>query len=324
MPVPLRNFPPISAGLLSRKTRYPTGMKVLLIGGSGFVGTAIAELFLSRRDRVTVNSRGNKPLIGGVEPLVADRKNAAAFAAAMAGHTFDLAIDLTAFSAGDVSAVAPAIAGKVGHYVLISTDFVYSTDIESFPISEDAPKDPHSGYSTGKLSAEAAMIAAGESLKLAGSVLRPPHIMGAGKELGTTTVQGRDRNLLRSMRAGKGVTMLGEGELLLQPVWHRQIAEAIECIAGNAATFGQIMNCPGGEIVTTRRYYQLIADRLGVPLVYDSVSVERYRAENPDKRAFARHRIYDVSKLRNLAGYIARPQVKEAIDETVAWMEKNC
>ncbi len=299
-------------------------MNVLLIGGSGFVGTAVAELFLSRRDRVTVLSRGNKSLIAGAEGIVGDRKDAGAFAKAIAGKTFDLAVDLTAFQAGDMAAIIPAMVGHVGHYVLISTDFVYATDIEQIPISEDAPKDSHSGYSTGKLACEAAMIAAWENHELPGTSLRPPHIMGAGKELGTGTLQGRDKNLLRSMRAGTGLTLLAEGELLIQPVWHRQIAEAVEAIAGNPATFGQVMNCPGGEAVTTRRYYQLIADRLGVPLKYDSSPVEAYREKFPDKRPFARHRVYETSKLKSLAGYVARPQLKEAIDETVTWMEKNC
>lgn len=299
-------------------------MNVLLIGGSGFVGSAVAEHFLAQKHRVSVVSRGNKPVPAGSTPLVADRKDAGAFAAAIKGQTFDAAIDLTAFHGPDVEAVVPALAGHVGHYFLISTDFVYATDIEQIPITEDAPKDPHSGYSTGKLACEAVMLKASTEGKLPGTALRPPHIMGAGKELGTTTVQGRDRNLLRSMRAGTGLTMLAEGELLIQPVWHRQIAEAIETCIGNPATFGQIMNMPGGEAVTTRRYYQLIADRLGVPLRYDSTSVDEYRKNFPDKRAFARHRVYDTSKLRNLAGYIARPQLAEAIDETVTWMEQNC
>jgi len=299
-------------------------MKVLLIGGSGFVGAAISELLLSRKDRVAVLSRGNKPVPAGTEPLTGDRQKQDSFAAAIGGRTFDLVVDITAFSAADVNAVVPALAGKAGHYVLISTDFVYSPDIETIPIAEDAPKDPNSNYAVGKLAAEDAMLRAREEHQLSGTSLRPPHIFGAGKELGTGSMQGRDKNLLRSMRAGTGLTLLAEGELLIQPVWTRQIAEAVEAIAGNPATFGQLMNMPGGEAITTRRYYQLIADRLGVPLKYDSKSVDAFRAEKPEMKPAARHRVYDTSKLRNLAGYVARPQVKEAIDETVTWMEANC
>jgi len=295
------------------------GMNVLIIGGGGFVGTAVAELFVAQKHKVFVVSRGSKPPMAGTTPLTADRKDASAFAAAIKGKTFEVAIDLTAYQAPDVQAVMPSLSKAAGHYVLISTDFVYATDIEQFPITEKAPKDPNSGYGIGKLACEGLAL---ESMPT--TVLRPPHIIGAGKELGTGTVQGRDKNLLRSMRAGTGLTMIAEGEMLIQPVWHRQIAEAIETIAGNPACCGQIMNMPGAEAVTTRRYYQLVADRLGVPLKYDSTPVEEYRKNHPDKRAFARHRVYDTSKLRNLAGYVARPQLKEAIDETVTWMEKNC
>lgn len=299
-------------------------MKVLLIGGSGFVGSAVAEHFLAQQADVTVLSRGNKPLIPGVQGLKADRTDARSFAAAVENRTYDLAVDLTAFKAADVEAVINPLVGHVGHYVLISTDFVYATDIEQIPINEDAPKDLVSGYSTGKLAAEAVMQWAWQEAKLPGTALRPPHIMGAGKELGTTSVEGRDKNLLRSMRKGKGVTLIADGELLIQPVWHRQIAETIDACLGNPATFGQAYNCPGAEAVTTRRYYQLIADRLGVPLKYDSYSADKYRAKYPDKRAFARHRVYDTTKLRDATGYTPRPLLAQAIDETVAWMEKYC
>src|SRR5437868_3498267 len=105
-------------------------MNVLIIGGGGFVGTAVAEHFLAQKHRVAVLSRGSKPAMAGTTPLVGDRQNAAAFAAAVKGQTFDLAIDLTAYHAPDVKAVVPALSKSVGHYVLISTDFVYATDIE--------------------------------------------------------------------------------------------------------------------------------------------------------------------------------------------------
>ncbi len=295
-------------------------MQVLLVGGSGFVGHAAAALFLSRGHRVASLTRGNKPNPPGVESLVGDRSIAESFAGTVKGREFDVVLDVTAMNAGHVNAIAPALKGRVAHYFLISTDFVYGTDIETFPIREDGPKDTDRGYATGKLAAEAAMLASG----LPATALRPGHILGAGKELGSGSIQGRDKNLLRSMRAGTGLTLIAEGEYLIAPVWTKQIALAVAACIGKSATHGQIMNCPGGEIVTTRQYYQLIADRLGVPLKFDSIGGREYREKYPDKRPFARHRVYDTSKLRDLAGYTPAPMLKEAIDETVDWMEKNC
>lgn len=293
-------------------------MKVLLIGGSGFLGHAAAELFQSRGDKVVSLTRGNKPNPKGVDSLVADRSDAKAFAATIQGQEFDVVIDITAMNADHVKAVLPALKDRCGHYFLISTDFVYANDIETFPITERAPKDKDSKYGQGKLAAEKAL----DEFSTPTTALRPPHIVGKGKELGTGTVQGRDKGLLRFMRAGTGLTMIADGEYLIAPVWTKQIALAIAACALKPATYGQVMNCPGGDIVTTRQYYKLIADRLGVPLRYDSVSGEDYRRDHPDKRPFARHRVYDVSKLRELAHYTPAPMLDDAIEETVAWMEE--
>lgn len=295
-------------------------MNVLLIGGSGFVGHAVAELFLSRADTVYSLTRGNKPNPPGVESLVGDRSDLQSFAAAIKGRDYELVIDITAMNAEHVHAVLPPLQDRCGHYFLISTDFVYATDIETFPIDERAPKDTESPYAKGKLAAEKAL----EEYRIPTTALRPPHIIGKGKELGTGSVQGRDKGLLRFMRAGTGLTLIAEGEYLIAPVWTKQIALAIAACALKSTTFGQVMNCPGGDIVTTRQYYKLIADRLGIPLRYDTISGEEYRRDNPDKRAFARHRIYDTTKLRELAGYTPAPMLEDAIDETVAWMEENC
>lgn len=298
-------------------------MQALVIGGSGFLGTPVTERLLAAGHRVAVLSRGERPIAHGAQLLKGDRKSVDSFTAAIADRgSFDLVVDITAMTAPDLERVLPPLRDRVGHYVMISTDFVYATDIETLPIREDAPKDSVSGYAKGKLACEAILA---ESPELDGrwSVLRPPHIMGAGKELGSGSVQGRDKNLLRSMRAGTGLTLIGEGDLLIQPVWHRQIAAAIADIALKPAAFGKAMNMMGPEIVTTREYYRLIADELGVPLNYDSIPTETYRRDFPDKRSFARHRIYDLSALR-AAGHSPQPGLRDAIRETVQWMDANC
>lgn len=299
-------------------------MNALVIGGSGFLGTPVVEHLLAAGHSVAIVSRGERPTVPGARLLRGDRKNADSFANAVRQFhgEFDFVVDVTAFTAPDLERVLPSLRDRVGHYILISTDFVYSPDIETFPIKEDAPKDPRSGYAVGKLACEALLA---ESLELAGrySVLRPPHILGAGKELGTGSVQGRDRNLLRSMRARTGLTLVGEGDLLIQPVWHRQIAAAIGDLAGKAAAFGKIMNMMGPEIVTTREYYRLVAEVLQVPLRYDSIPTEAYRRDFPDKRPFARHRVYDLSALK-AAGHTPQSGLQAALRETIQWMEAHC
>ena len=131
--------------------------------------------------------------------------------------------------------------------------------------------------------------------------------------------------MLERLRAGdpEGITLLAEGQLLIQPVWNREVGACIAHIAGDERALGQVFNCTGPDCVTTRRYYQLIADRLGVPLQAGSLDTRAYLERWPERAPFARHRIYDTSRLTTAAGYRPRFRLEEAIAETVAWMEQT-
>ena len=302
------------------------GGSALVIGGAGFLGTGIVRELVAAGWHVTALGRGNKRmLVDGVPLLRADRAHPGALGAALEDKRFDLVVDCAAYKEADAEEAVATFAGKTAHYVFISTDFVYSPGIEGpFPIKESAPKEERLAYGTGKLACEAVLRRAYERQGFPATALRPPHIMGAGKELGGGTVQGRDTQLLRRLRAGEaeGITLLDAGQLLIQPVWNREVGTCIAHIAGNARSFGEVFNCTGPDCVTTRRYYQLIADRLGVPLKTTSMDTGEYLQKWPDKAPFARHRIYDLSHLAETTGYRPRWRLEDAIGETVAWMDE--
>lgn len=299
--------------------------RALVIGGAGFLGTGIVQELLQAGWEVTSLGRGNKQnTVEGVSFLQADRSQPEALVSAASSNRFDLVVDCAAYQRPHADDAVSAFAGKTGHYVFISTDFVYAPDYEGpFPIKEDAPKEQERPYGVGKLACEAVLAQAWQEQRFPATTLRPPHIMGAGKELGSGTVQGRDPQLLTHVRAGTDVTLLGEGLLLIQPVWNREVGHCIAHIAGNERAYGQVFNCTGPDCVTTRRYYEIIAGRLGVPLRTTSISVKDYLAQSPDKAPFARHRIYDLSHLIQTTGYQPQLRLEEAIQETVGWMEQQ-
>jgi nucleoside-diphosphate-sugar epimerase len=301
------------------------GWRALVIGGTGFLGTAIVRELLQAGWSVTTLGRGNKPnILPQAEFVAADRAQPGALAAALGGRTFDLVVDCAAYQRPHAEDAVATFAGRTGHYIFISTDFVYSPAIEGpFPITEDAPKEQERPYGTGKLACEAVLTQAYEERGFPCTTLRPPHIVGAGKELGTGSVQGRDPRILAHLRAGTSLTLLAEGLLLIQPVWNREVGTCIVHIAGNPRSFGQVFNCTGPDCVTTRRYYQLIADRLGVPLRYETMAVAEYLQRWPERAPFARHRIYDLSRLAEATGYRPRWRLQDAIAETVEWMAQH-
>jgi nucleoside-diphosphate-sugar epimerase len=101
-------------------------MNVLVIGGNRFMGLGLVWRLLCGRHRVTVLNRGNlaDPFGDRVERLGADRSSDA-FDAALEGRTFDRVVDFAGFTADDAARAVRVLAGRVGHYVFISTGQVY-------------------------------------------------------------------------------------------------------------------------------------------------------------------------------------------------------
>jgi nucleoside-diphosphate-sugar epimerase len=297
--------------------------QALVIGGAGFLGSGIVDELQAAGWTVTSLGRGNKPnRAAGVRFIQADRSHPGGLARILGDERFDLVVDCAAYRRPDAEDAIIAFAGRTGHYVFISTDFVYSPAIAGpFPILEEAPKETERPYGVGKLACEAVLAEAWHSRQFPYTSLRPPHILGAGNVLGTGSVQGRDRQLLAHMRAGTDLTLLGEGLLLIAPVRNREVGSCIAHLAGQTGAFGQVFNITGPDCVTTRAYYEIIARRLGVPLRCDSMSVEDYLARWPANAPFARHRINSLRKLEELTGYRPHFDLEGAIAETMAWME---
>jgi nucleoside-diphosphate-sugar epimerase len=297
----------------------------LVIGGAGFLGSGIVQELQEAGWSVTSLGRGNKPnRAAGVRFIKADRTQAGGLVQVLGDERFDLVVDCAAYQRPDAEDAVIAFAGRTGHYIFISTDFVYSPEIAGpFPIQEDAPKETERRYGTGKLACEAVLTDAWHTRQFPFTALRPPHILGAGNVLGTGSVQGRDTDLLDHMRAGTGLTLLAEGLLLIAPVRNREVGSCIAQIAGKPAAFGQVFNCTGPDCVTTRAYYEIIARRLGVPLRCDTMSVEEFRRRWPDKAPHARHHVYSLRKLEDLTGYRPHFDLEGAIAETMEWMEQR-
>ncbi len=127
-------------------------MRVLVIGGTQFVGRAVVEAFLARGDEVTIFHRGrtNPGLFDGVVNVLGDRDNEADLAR-LEGE-FDATFDSSAYVPRQVRSLAAALGGRGGHYVHVSSISVYAPRTSSLD-TEDAPvvtlEDPSTETVTG-------------------------------------------------------------------------------------------------------------------------------------------------------------------------------
>lgn len=101
-------------------------MRILVLGGSIFLGRHIVQHALEQGHTVTLFNRGqhNPDLFPGVERLRGDRR-ASGGLTALGGRTWDVAIDTSGYIPREVSASTMCLADAVQRYVFISTKSVY-------------------------------------------------------------------------------------------------------------------------------------------------------------------------------------------------------
>ena len=152
-------------------------MRVLVLGGTQFVGRHVVAAALARGDEVTLFNRGRTApgLFAGVETLRGDR--AGDLAALRRGGPWESAIDLSGYEPAHVAASSAALAGRVEHVTFVSSISAYA-DFAAAGIDEDAPLDlGGEGYGADKARCEQAVRAtlAGRALVVRPCVIAGPH-----------------------------------------------------------------------------------------------------------------------------------------------------
>lgn len=157
-------------------------MRILVIGGSSFVGRAIVSDALSRGHDVTLFNRGvtDPSAFPAAEHLTGDRN---ADLSALDGRSWDATVDVCAYVPAQVQRLLSALGERSGHYTFVSTISVYGQNVvdsgfdESSPLLEPAWDDVLTMDKYGELKVACEQVAS----ELAGDrllVIRPGYVVG--------------------------------------------------------------------------------------------------------------------------------------------------
>jgi 2'-hydroxyisoflavone reductase len=115
------------------------GMRILIMGGTAFVGRHIACASIAAGHDVTLYHRGRTgaDLFPGATHVFGDR-NSPGDLAALGGGRWDATVDVNAYLPRQVRALAGVLDGRGGHQLFISTASVYRTPVAP-GFREDAP-----------------------------------------------------------------------------------------------------------------------------------------------------------------------------------------
>ena len=136
--VPVTGLPRSGAGRVSAAAQQaPRALRILILGGTGFIGPFQVRYALSRGHSVTLFNRGrsNPGMFPGVETLIGDRNGQLD---ALRGHTWDVVIDNSRANPDWVRLSAEFLRDSVDRYFYVSSRSAYS-DLSQVPMTSDAP-----------------------------------------------------------------------------------------------------------------------------------------------------------------------------------------
>ncbi|MGK5729052.1 NAD-dependent epimerase/dehydratase family protein [Streptomyces sp. URMC 124] len=160
-------------------------MRLLILGGTEFVGRAVTEAALARGWRVTVFHRGRHAPPRGVTALHGDRREADGLRALGRGE-WDAVVDTWSWAPSAVRDAAQLLAGRAGRYAYVSSGSVYAYPSpaghdEDWPVVDGSPDAGEVDYAAAKRGGELAALGAFGDRAL---LVRAGLILGPGENLG--------------------------------------------------------------------------------------------------------------------------------------------
>jgi 2'-hydroxyisoflavone reductase len=182
--------------------------RVLILGGTGFIGPHFVAALVARGHSVTVFNRGRDPakVPAGVVQLIGDRNGQVD---ALKGHDWDVVIDNSGYTPRQVRLTADLLQGHIQHYIFISSISAYA-DLavpgvdENYKLAKvaDPTTEVINGGTYGGLKALCEKIVE-QSYNLNATIIRPTYIAGPGDST--------DRFTYWPVRVARGGEMVAPG-----------------------------------------------------------------------------------------------------------------
>ena len=245
-------------------------MRVLVIGGTKFLGYHLVRELLSQGHEVTLFNRGQTPDDFGsaVERIHGDRNEPHEFRARLKGLEFEVVVDMISYRGEDSRQAVNIFSGRVGHFIHISTAAVYivtrdfpcplrESDFDRAILPQPVSHDGLWLYGTNKRDCELVLREAYESRGFPVTIFRLPVVIGE-----------RDYTL----RAYSYFLRLTDGGPLLLPdaglnvSTHVYQGDVVKTVVGNlmnAKALGQAYNLAMEEILSLRAFVQEAARIIG-------------------------------------------------------------
>jgi len=239
-------------------------MKVLFIGGTGFISTAVSRLAIAEGFELYLLNRGSRGIdLPGSRQLTADIRNAADVRAALNDLEFDVVVDWIAFTPDDVERDLALFRGRVKQYVFISSASAYEKPPTHYLITESTPlSNPYWQYSRDKIGCEARLTQAHRDEAFPVTIVRPS--LTYDRNLPIAIGGWGCYTLADRLRRGAPIIVHGDGSSLWVVTHAEDFARGFVGLLGDERAVGEAFHITSDEVLTWNQIYHTIAEALGV------------------------------------------------------------
>ena len=297
-------------------------MKVLVIGGTGLVGTTLVEMLCKEGHDVIVTSRGRtQPHLKQNIPVIKiNRKDTLGFRRHFRGMHFDAIYDCIAFTPRDVILIAELFQ-KPTRYIFLSTAAVYG-ELTSRNILETHPPNPIDWHDYGRNKS----LAEQEILKfphLHYTIIRPTIVYGPGDRQ-----EPRASYFFRHFHTQIPILIPGKAEVLNNYIYVKDLGTLL--LKSLEADSNIILNAGGPEIFNWPQYLKTLSEVMNQklpPCEYKNLSLKEFR-ENKEYRKLQFHHnafhdfVLNLDRAKSI-GWTPNYFLEQGLKETWKWLKEN-
>lgn len=202
-------------------------MKVLVIGGTLFIGRQlVAELLKAGHSVAILHRRSKHNLSKRVENLLADRNDPEAIQRVIGERRFEVVFDNVydwerGTTAAQVEATALAMGNHLARYVFMSSVAAYGDGLNHYEGDPLAPDNHPEAYVRNKAMSERALLRLHRKNGFPVVTFRPPFVYGPENPFY------REAFFWDRMRAGRPIIIPGDGTRLMQFVYVKDLVRAL-------------------------------------------------------------------------------------------------
>ena len=265
-------------------------MKILVMGGTRFVGKSLVGKLISRNYDIDIFTRGNKSNPENTNLIKGDRNKIESILK-IKDKKYDVIYDISGRELEQTKLLVENVADCFKRYIYVSSAGVYSENYE-LPLSEDSPIDPHSRHK-GKFETENWLI----EQKIPFTSFRPTYIYGP------ENYNKIENWFFERLFHLKKIPIPGDGSLITQLGHVSDLSDVmIKCLDFEKSK-NAIYNCSGEKGVTIKGLIYMCAEVCG--LNKNDISLNKFDIEKLDpksRKGFPirlNHYQTDITKIKN-------------------------